>query len=119
MRGLLPRCFEYLFEEVAKICNRTKLTENRQQIISSFEQYGENVNNEKSLHNEDVFFGKDIAKIDFEVKCSYIEIYNETIYDLLDISHQKLQIREDRGQTFLENCTETHVRNISEVIDLI
>ena len=75
MRGLLPRCFEYLFEEVAKICNRTKLTEKRQPIISSFEQYGEDVNTEKSLYNQDGFYGKDIAKIDFEVKCSYIEIY--------------------------------------------
>ena len=61
-----------------------------------------------------------VEKIIFEVKCSYVEIYNETIYDLLD-SHgtNKLQIREDKGVTFLENCTETVVENLKEVLALI
>ena len=38
---------------------------------------------------------------------------------MLDVSQQKLQIREDKGQTFLENCVEKHVKNKNEVIDLI
>ena len=54
------------------------------------------------------------------MKTSYVEIYNETIFDLLDLStRNKLQIREDKGQTFLENCTETHCQNLTEVMDLI
>ena len=55
------------------------------------------------------------------MKCSYIEIYNETIYDLLDCQcRSKLQIREDKGgHTFLENCTEIHVANQAEVLELI
>lgn len=61
-----------------------------------------------------------MAEIEFEVKCTYIEIYNETIFDLLDSAgYTKLQIREDKGFTFLENCTEMHARNQKEVLELI
>ena len=59
-----------------------------------------------------MFRDERVDDIDFEVKCQYVEIYNETIYDLLDNCVQaKLQIREDKGQTFLEHCTERHVTN--------
>ena len=41
-------------------------------------------------------FGENIEEISFEVVCSYTEIYNEQIHDLLDpIGNAKLQIRED------------------------
>jgi kinesin family protein 15 len=53
------------------------------------------------------------------VKCTYVEIYNEQIFDLLSQSQTKLQIREDRGVTFLENCTESHARNLKEVQEII
>jgi hypothetical protein len=61
-----------------------------------------------------------VRDIDFEVKCSYVEIYNETIFDLLDnFGRTKLNIREDKGLTFLENCTECHVKSLLEVLDVI
>ena len=51
---------------------------------------------------------------------SYVEIYNETIFDLLDnFGRNKLYILEDKGLTFLENCTETHVVSLKEVMDVI
>jgi len=53
--------------------------------------------------------------------CSYSEIYNEQIHDLLDVSGQsKLQIREDakRG-ILLEGETQQVVNNIDEVMKLI
>jgi len=31
-----------------------------------------------------MFTDERVTDIDFEIKCSYIEIYNETIFDLLD-----------------------------------
>lgn len=71
------------------------------------------------LYNQEIFSDERVADISFDVKCCYIEIYNETIHDLLDGQSQKLQIREDRGQTFLENCTEVHVQNLSDVLQLI
>ena len=61
-----------------------------------------------------------MAEIDFEVKCSYVEIYNETIFDLLDsVGQSKLQLREDKGQTYLENCVERHVKTLKEVLNVI
>lgn len=32
---------------------------------------------------------------DFDVTCSYLEVYNEVIYDLLDTQQQALELRED------------------------
>ena len=73
----------------------------------------------KSLYSQ-INKDEDVAEIEFEVKCSYVEIYNETIFDLLDsFAQQKLQIREDKGLTFLENCVERHVKNKKEVLELI
>ena len=70
----------------------------------------------QALYNQAIFSDERVEEIEFEVKCQYIEIYNETIYDLLDSCGQaKLQIREDKGQTFLENATERHVTNNNEV----
>ena len=51
---------------------------------------GETQSAGKSLYNSAIFSNENIQTIDFEVKCSYVEIYNETIYDLLDIGQQKL-----------------------------
>lgn len=67
-----------------------------------------------------MFKDERVVEIDFDVKCSYVEIYNETIFDLLDsIGRSKLNIREDKGLTFLENCTETHVTRLEEVMEVI
>jgi Kinesin motor domain len=67
-----------------------------------------------------MFIDERVSEIDFDVKCSYVEIYNETIFDLLDnFGRNKLYIREDKGLTFLENCTETHVVSLKEVMDVI
>ena len=72
------------------------------------------------LYNQAMFRDERVEEIEFEVKCQYVEIYNETIYDLLDSSGQaKLQIREDAGQTFLENATEMHASNNKEVMQVI
>ena len=67
-----------------------------------------------------MFKDERVEEIEFEVKCQYVEIYNETIYDLLDSCGQtKLQIREDHGQTFLENATEKHISNNKDIMQVI
>ena len=43
--------------------------------------------------------------------CSFLEIYNETITDLLNPSATNLQIREDTHGCFVEYLTETEVLN--------
>ena len=37
-----------------------------------------------------MFRDERVEEIEFEVKCQYVEIYNEVIYDLLDCSQAKL-----------------------------
>ncbi|KAL3813734.1 hypothetical protein ACJIZ3_015002 [Penstemon smallii] len=41
---------------------------------------------------------KDNTSDDFEVTCSYLEVYNEVIYDLLEKSSGHLELREDPDQ---------------------
>ena len=66
-------------------------------------------------------FGDDIEDIQFEVICSYTEIYNEQIQDLLDSSgNSKLQIREDakRG-VVLEGETQQVAKSLEDVYKIL
>jgi hypothetical protein len=38
----------------------------------------------KDLYNQEIFKAEGVSEIEFSVKCSYIEIYNENVFDLLD-----------------------------------
>ncbi|KAK3011182.1 hypothetical protein RJ639_011461 [Escallonia herrerae] len=48
-----------------------------------------------SLHTIFDLIKKDASSDDFEVTCSYLEVYNEVIYDLLEKSSGHLELRED------------------------
>ncbi|VEN64102.1 unnamed protein product, partial [Callosobruchus maculatus] len=49
------------------------------------------------------------------IRCSYFEIYNEKINDLLEKSNQALAIREDTKGNMLLNAREAVVTNVAEV----
>ncbi|KAF4371050.1 hypothetical protein G4B88_002979 [Cannabis sativa] len=56
-------------------------------------------------------------KIKFNCKCSFLEIYNEQILDLLDPSSSNLQIREDvKKGIHVENLKEIEVTSARDVI---
>ncbi|XP_031100567.1 kinesin-like protein KIN-12E [Ipomoea triloba] len=56
-------------------------------------------------------------KIRFTCRCSFLEIYNEQILDLLDPSSVNLQIREDTKKGIhVENLTEVEVTSARDVI---
>ncbi|KAL8483435.1 hypothetical protein ACS0TY_026218 [Phlomoides rotata] len=56
-------------------------------------------------------------KLKFTCRCSFIEIYNEQILDLLDPSSVNLQIREDTKKgIYVENVTEVEVTSARDVI---
>nr|XP_011461802.1 PREDICTED: phragmoplast orienting kinesin-1 isoform X2 [Fragaria vesca subsp. vesca] len=60
--------------------------------------------------------GKD-EKLKFICKCSFLEIYNEQILDLLDPSSNNLQIREDiKKGVYVENLKEVEVTSARDVI---
>ena len=59
----------------------------------------------------------------YSLKCSYIEIYNDNIYDLLkstDKLIEMLTINEDSKKEFyLKGVTEINVNNIEEILEIV
>jgi hypothetical protein len=58
--------------------------------------------------------------ITFMIRASYLQIYNETISDLLKTDRTSLQIREDRRRgVFVEGLSEWAVRSPAEIYNLM
>lgn len=56
-------------------------------------------------------------KISFECKCTYIEIYNEVVYDLLGEGRTSCSVREDiRKGVYIDGCVEHNVGNAEETL---
>ncbi|KAH7520915.1 hypothetical protein FEM48_Zijuj08G0196300 [Ziziphus jujuba var. spinosa] len=59
-------------------------------------------------------------QLKYSCKCSFLEIYNEQITDLLEPSSNNLQIREDlKKGVYVENLTEYNVGNVRDVVKLL
>ncbi|KAG6471084.1 hypothetical protein ZIOFF_072181 [Zingiber officinale] len=59
-------------------------------------------------------------KLKYTCKCSFLEIYNEQIIDLLGPSSASLHLREDiRKGIYVENLTEYVVENANDVLKLL
>lgn len=55
----------------------------------------------------------------YQCRCSFLEIYNEQITDLLDPNRKNLQIREDtKTGVYVENLTEEYVSSVADVKQL-
>lgn len=68
-------------------------------------QEEEHKNVEKQLH--------------YQCRCSFLEIYNEQITDLLEPTQRNLQIREDtKNGVYVENITEEYVASMDDVTQL-
>ncbi|KAG6547673.1 hypothetical protein Mapa_011122 [Marchantia paleacea] len=56
----------------------------------------------------------------YQCRCSFLEIYNEQITDLLDPSHRNLQIREDtKTGVYVYSLSEEYVSNVDDVTRLL
>ncbi|WOL05131.1 kinesin-like protein KIN-12F [Canna indica] len=59
-------------------------------------------------------------KLKYSCKCSFLEIYNEQITDLLDPTSSNLLLREDnRKGVYVENLTEYVVENVNDILKLL
>ncbi|KAF7836879.1 kinesin-like protein KIN-12C isoform X1 [Senna tora] len=59
-------------------------------------------------------------KLCYSCKCSFLEIYNEQIADLLEPSSTNLQLREDMKKgVYVENLTERSVGTVNDVLKLL
>ncbi|KAF3323505.1 phragmoplast orienting kinesin 2 [Carex littledalei] len=68
----------------------------------------EHVTQEKEIRNGE--------KLQFMCKCSFLEIYNEQIFDLLDPVLTNLQIRDPKKGVHVENLTEVTVSSASDAM---
>ncbi|CAH8358439.1 unnamed protein product [Eruca vesicaria subsp. sativa] len=59
-------------------------------------------------------------RLKYNCKCSFLEIYNEQITDLLEPSSTNLQLREDiKSGVYVENLTEFEVESVQDILGLI
>ncbi|KAL8195313.1 hypothetical protein R6Q57_025716 [Mikania cordata] len=59
-------------------------------------------------------------RLTYNCKCSFLEIYNEQITDLLDPSSTNLQLREDvKKGVYVENLTEIEVHTVGDILRLL
>uniref|UniRef100_A0A6N2MYD1 Kinesin-like protein n=1 Tax=Salix viminalis TaxID=40686 RepID=A0A6N2MYD1_SALVM len=59
-------------------------------------------------------------QLKYQCRCSFLEIYNEQITDLLDPSQRNLQIREDmQTGVYVENLREEYVLTMKDVTQLL
>ncbi|XP_057547481.1 kinesin-like protein KIN-12B [Amaranthus tricolor] len=77
-----------------------------------FERLFARINEEQIKHVD--------KQLKYQCRCSFLEIYNEQITDLLDPSQKNLQIREDvKTGVYVENLTEERVSTPKDVIRLL
>ncbi|XP_058731767.1 kinesin-like protein KIN-12B isoform X1 [Vicia villosa] len=77
-----------------------------------FERLFARLNEEQTKHTDN--------QLMYQCHCSFLEIYNEHITDLLDPNKRNLQIREDvKSGIYVENLTEEHVCTVKDVNQLL
>ncbi|XWS35217.1 hypothetical protein CRYUN_Cryun21dG0107100 [Craigia yunnanensis] len=77
-----------------------------------FERLFARINEEQIKHAD--------KQLKYQCRCSFLEIYNEQITDLLDPNQRNLQIREDvKSGIYVENLTEEYVSSMKDVTQLL
>ncbi|KAL4591136.1 hypothetical protein LXL04_004086 [Taraxacum kok-saghyz] len=77
-----------------------------------FERLFLRINEEQNKHTD--------KQLMYQCRCSFLEIYNEQITDLLDPTQRNLQIREDtKTGVYVENLREESVCSIKDVTQLL
>ncbi|KAK1272768.1 Kinesin-like protein KIN12A [Acorus gramineus] len=59
-------------------------------------------------------------QVNYQCRCSFLEIYNEQVSDLLDSTQRNLQIRDDvKNGFYVENLNEEYVTNLEDVTQIL
>ncbi|KAL6657518.1 hypothetical protein ACP70R_005298 [Stipagrostis hirtigluma subsp. patula] len=96
--------------ELTKFSN--ELSEDSGLTPRIFEYLFARINEEEECRREE--------KLKYICKCSFLEIYNEQITDLLEPSSNNLQIREDiKKGVYVENLRECYVSSVKDVMLLL
>ncbi|KAI3511604.1 hypothetical protein L1887_18759 [Cichorium endivia] len=77
-----------------------------------FERLFSRINEEQDKHAD--------KQLIYQCRCSFLEIYNEQITDLLNPSQKNLHLREDtKTGVYVENLTESTICNMDDVAQLL
>ncbi|KAK8494187.1 hypothetical protein V6N12_044600 [Hibiscus sabdariffa] len=76
-----------------------------------FERLFARINEEQIKHAD--------KQLKYQCQCSFLEIYNEQITDLLDPNQRNLQIRDVKSGVYVENLTEKYVSSMKDVTQLL
>nr|XP_010907239.1 kinesin-like protein KIN-12B isoform X2 [Elaeis guineensis] len=77
-----------------------------------FERLFSRIDEEQAKHSD--------KQLNYQCRCSFLEIYNEQITDLLEPTQRNLQIREDvRTGVYVDCLTEEYVCTMNDVIQLL
>ncbi|KAG9447926.1 hypothetical protein H6P81_014054 [Aristolochia fimbriata] len=95
-----------LTEDDLSIANQKGLTPRVFELLFS------RINEEKIKHTD--------KELNYQCRCSFLEIYNEQITDLLDPSRKNLQIREDvKSGVYVEALTEEYVCDMKDLMKVL
>ena len=79
---------------------------------------GKNLNGVIPLSIKEIFSLFEKENINFSVKISFIEIYNETVNDLIDINNKNLDIRESISKgIFVKSISEIQINDYDKIIE--
>ena len=56
-----------------------------------------------------------LIKRDIKISVSYMEIYNESVNDLLDEKKRNLNVRDHKGEVIVEHLTSRIVRSVDQM----
>ena len=133
---IFNKCGKEICDEVLKGINGTILVYGQTSAGKTYTLLGNNFSNfnssQKEINNEEgngiiprvinYIFNQIInySEEKFQIKCSFIEIYNEQIIDLLNKEKNELNIREtNKGELILENLLKIEINNKNEGFEII
>ncbi|KAH9330267.1 hypothetical protein KI387_002375 [Taxus chinensis] len=89
-----------------------KLSANRGMTPRVFEHLFTRIHKEEDARRQE--------NLKFVCKCSFLEIYNEQVADLLEPSSTNLQMREDAKKgVYVENLSEVEVKGVNDIVKLL
>lgn len=127
LRGIMPRCFEHLFALIERETNKVlplcspcvNAACSPQLLCITHAKLREEWRDNLTWLRGCAVREQRGDKLKYLVTISYLEIYNETIFDLLDAGCSGLQLREDvkRG-VFVRDLQELTVENAEEACEV-
>jgi hypothetical protein len=110
-RGIIPRMFEHLF---------SRISANQSNVSSYLHSSNTCLSNHMLLYCSLICIQpQSHTGLQYECSISYLEIYNERLFDLLDSANVNLVLREDASMGMhVQDITQTKVNSLKAAMDV-